>query len=255
MRAGWPAALRRREAGPVGSVGALRWVSMPPGCLTRVSPFAYACAACNRCCHHYAIKVNPYEAWRLARRLGLSTSEFAARHLANGPTLRRTAAGACEFLGPQGCTVHPDRPLVCRLYPLSRHVAADGSETFATMTPHPQSEGTYGGPGTVGDYLASQGAEPFLVAVDRYLDVFRRMHAALERRLGDDDELRRTARSTGERQLGAVPAGLLDVDDMVGQYCRSRDLPLPTTPGAVLDLHIAALEAWANGIQPESEPT
>ena len=29
--------------------------------------------------------------------------------------LKQTESGACVFLGAEGCMVHPDRPLVCRL--------------------------------------------------------------------------------------------------------------------------------------------
>ena len=55
--------------------------------------------------------------------------------------------GACGFLGEAGCTVHPDRPLVCRLYPLGRAVAPDRTETFAALTPDPETAGVYGADG------------------------------------------------------------------------------------------------------------
>ena len=45
------------------------------------------------------------------------------------------------FLGERGCTVHADRPLVCRLYPLGRHIDEHGAESFYHLEPHPQTEG------------------------------------------------------------------------------------------------------------------
>lgn len=212
--------------------------------MRRDSPFAYHCAACSHCCHHYAIKVNPYEVWRLARRLGLSTTEFQDQHLADGPILRRRPDGACVFLGAAGCTVHPDRPLVCRLYPLARHLDAAGDETFTELAPHPQSAGSHGGDGTVDDYLQGQGAGPYLEAVDQYLAAFQRLQARLEDQLGFDDDLRQEARAVGTRQLVATPAGLLDPDPTLRQHCARHGLPLPTTPDAALQLHLAAIDAW-----------
>ena len=44
--------------------------------MRRDSPFSYACHACNRCCRNKAIRVSPYEILRLARYLGVSTTQF-----------------------------------------------------------------------------------------------------------------------------------------------------------------------------------
>ena len=88
---------------------------------TRDSAFSYACHACSRCCHDKIIHVNPYEVGRLAQNLNLSTTEVLSRYTtANGDNFKQTEQGACVFLTGQGCGVHADRPLVCRLYPLGR---------------------------------------------------------------------------------------------------------------------------------------
>src|SRR5262249_23046631 len=122
------------------------------------------------CCHHKRIQLNPYELARLARNRGLTTTEFRAAWTEDGAgqVLRQTETGACVFLGAEGCTVHPDRPLVCRLYPLGRHVLADGSETFSHVEPHPQSRGNLTNTGTIADFLEAQGAGPFMEAADMY---------------------------------------------------------------------------------------
>ena len=60
--------------------------------MKRDSPFSYACHACNRCCRNKAIRVSPYEILRLARYLGVSTTEFIESHTEAGGTVLRTPA-------------------------------------------------------------------------------------------------------------------------------------------------------------------
>lgn len=138
--------------------------------LTRESKFAYTCNRCSLCCRAYSIRVNPYETARLARFLGISTGEFLAKHTqSEGIELRRDADFTCSFLGPEGCSVHPARPMVCRLYPLGRHLDANARETFSTLSPQPGSKGVYGEGGrTIAEFLAGQGAQPYLDAADAY---------------------------------------------------------------------------------------
>jgi Fe-S-cluster containining protein len=147
--------------------------------LTRSSPYAYACGACSRCCRDKVIPVNPYEVARLAAARSVSTSRFLAE-CTDGVALKRREDGTCIFLGTGGCTVHADRPLVCRLYPLGRRIDAEGAETFHHATPHPQTAGVYSERGTVQSYLDSQGAAPFLAAADAYLAVFERLFKRIE---------------------------------------------------------------------------
>src|SRR5450759_4005289 len=109
--------------------------------LERASPFSYRCNACSRCCHHKGIRVGPYEILRLSRRLGMTTTDFIAQHTEAGGTILRSSDendSACIFLTPKGCGVHPDRPVVCRIYPLARWLDPEGRESFGHMTPHPE---------------------------------------------------------------------------------------------------------------------
>ena len=95
----------------------------------RESAFSYSCQGCSRCCYHKVIRVGPYEALRLARHLGISTTTFLREHTEAGGTVLRTRPedGGCVFLGAEGCTVHPARPLACRIYPLSWYRDGEGS--------------------------------------------------------------------------------------------------------------------------------
>jgi hypothetical protein len=202
------------------------------------------CHACSRCCYGKGIQVAPYEVLRLARNVGLSTTELLARHTeAGGIRLSVREDGACTFLTPQGCGVHADRPLVCRLYPLGRQVEADGRETFGDMPPHPQTEGVYGTDATVDDYLRAQGVAPYLEAGDRYGALYRRMEAALARRSEAAGGLEPI-----EVRADEPLSSWLDVDATVAAYCAARGLPIPTGLDDTVTLHIRAVEAWLESL-------
>lgn len=224
--------------------------------MTRSTPFSYACGRCSRCCHHKGIALNPYEVLRLARHEGLTTTEFLARFSDRaGTQLKQRAGGACVFLGAEGCGVHADRPLVCRIYPLGRHISPEDEETFSELEPHPQTEGRYGTQGTVGDYLDAQGAEPFIRAADRYLNLFRELADSLA------EQVARLAAPEREAVKGnfvrptddaAPDSAWLDIDRTVDEYCRERGLEKPQDAERLLELHVEALSAWSRRLTEEN---
>jgi hypothetical protein len=200
----------------------------------RGAPFSYRCNSCNRCCHEKLIPVNPYEIARIAGRLGLSTSETIDRFTSNGSALA-FPEGACTFLTGQGCSIHPDRPLVCRLYPLGRVAQADGTETIVELQPHPESEGENGTDGTVEQYFESQGAAPMMAAARRY-------HALLGRvmdLLAAQGEIADTESSDSNKVVS-----LVDVDPAVEEHCAKLKLALPEDPWIKMEIHIAAVNDW-----------
>ena len=224
--------------------------------MVRATPFSYACGRCSRCCRDKGIALNPYEVLRLARNRELSTTEFIARHTERaGTQLRRRDDGTCVFLGAAGCEVHHDRPLVCRIYPLARHISAEDEETFTELEPHPQTAGRYGREGTVGDYLEAQGAGPFTDAADRYLNLFRALAdslAAQSARLGEAEreQLERGFVRPGD---DAQPVeAWLDIDRTVDEYCRARGLAKSQAAPRLMELHLQALRARSETLNEES---
>lgn len=205
---------------------------------TATDAFSYACHRCRRCCHGKAIQVNPYEIARLARNRGLGTTEFIARFLDDGqPYLRRDPVhDACVFLGPEGCTVHGDRPLVCRVYPLGRHVRGDGRVEFSVLEGHPESAGVFGQAGTIADYLAGQGIDDFTATADRYLTALQRLF--------DSWRASPPAAAAGDAANEAEPPELLDLDRAVAAHCAHTGTPEPAELDARVTLHLAAIEAW-----------
>ncbi len=214
---------------------------------TRASAFSYTCHACSRCCHDKIIRVNPYEIGRLAKNRQLNTTEFHSLYTtANGTALKQTADGACVFLTPQGCGVHPDRPLVCRLYPLGRRVTAAGQETFYELSPHPQTKGRYGTNGTVQDFLDHQGAQAFIDAVERYVELLSRTASVMQTIMQNSnlaDEMKLLHEDASHAGANEVPSWL-DMDQAVARYCGARHMPVPEDIEAKMDLHLQAIEAW-----------
>jgi hypothetical protein len=213
--------------------------------MNRNSAFSYTCHACNRCCRNKAIRVNPYEILRLARFLGITTTQFIENHTeAGGTVLRPKENGDCSFLGERGCSVHPDRPLACRLYPLARWVTPDGKESFGHLTPHPRTEGVYGRSGTVQDYLDHQQLGPFFEMSERYGKLYQKMVDMLEKL--DPEELDR--RSDRRAAIDELPPGKLasrwvDIDASVADAGGVSNLGIKTIEEAI-DGHIRTIEAW-----------
>lgn len=198
--------------------------------------FGYTCRRCMRCCRGKIIQVDPHEIARLARRFGQTTAEFRTAWTENGAGnhLRREDDGACVFLGPEGCTVYGDRPLVCRIYPLGRHVDPDGVERFTHVTPHPQTEGLYSQDGTIGEFLEAQGAEPFMQIADRYAQWVRSAVSALGMSIDEID-----ADPDNVRDESAFE--LIDMDTALAAHCAAANIAEPTGLDERVELHLKIL--------------
>lgn len=200
---------------------------------SRSSTFGYICRRCSRCCQNKYIQLDPYEVARLARARNEKTSQFRAAWTIDGKgtALRQKEDGTCVFLGSQGCEVHRDRPLVCRLYPLGRHLRSDGFEYYTMHEGHPLSEGEFTEQGTIADYLESQGAKPYLAAQEGYFQWICWAHEQLD--FGCQD-----AAATGE---ASVELDLLDMDSMIEKHCAETGELEPEDIDDRLQLHLKLL--------------
>jgi Fe-S-cluster containining protein len=161
---------------------------------------------------------------------------------AAGAILKQTDTGACVFLGQHGCTVHSDRPLVCRLYPLGRHVQADGTEWFSHLEPHPQSAGKISADGTIAAYVEKQGAAPFIAAADAYFFWLCAASDSLDAQAGvaPTDQ-------PGENQTAATE--LLDMDVAILRHCNSAGIVEPDRIDDRMQLHLQILYQHVNQSQ------
>lgn len=91
--------------------------------------FHFRCTLSGSCCRNMEIFINPYDVLRLAGRLGITTTGLIAGHLLflenreqglQKPVFKAAREGVCAFNRERRCTVHSDRPLSCRLFPLAR---------------------------------------------------------------------------------------------------------------------------------------
>ncbi len=217
--------------------------------LNRQSTFGFTCNRCLHCCRHKKIQLNPYEIARLAANRGISTTEFIARHTTCAGTVLQTKPdGTCTFLGANGCGVHADRPLVCRLYPLGRYVDFSGAESFAQIEQDEHCRGILGEDGVIADYLEDQGAAAFMQAADRYLQLLWKLLAMVQERelaSSEANAVIAAARGIADGETEAAPVPWMDMDPVVAEHCKRKGIPVPGDPDAKMALHIEAVLAWA----------
>jgi uncharacterized protein len=224
-----------------------------PELMSRASPFSFTCNRCSKCCFHKRIQVNPFEVARLADNLGVTTKEFICNYTDGGIYLRNRDDAGCMFLTSEGCSVHPDRPLVCRLYPLGRHINETGREMFFRYQLQPNCAGIYSHEGTVQDYLNSQEALPFIEAAKKYIDIFYKLTQELREITLEDVNLSKLIGKRHKTYSNPIdpPSELLSIDETVSIYCKSLGLKVPVDPWEKMDLHIQALELWVEHLTEE----
>lgn len=154
-----------------------------PVSLSEILPLT--CSRSGSCCHGNYVKLNPWELARLAQEKGIATQSFQAQFTkAGGSVLRfegradHRGKKACNlYLENEGCSVHPGRPLACRLFPLGRqlqnqeaHYIFPGT-TFPCLIECPEVKDL---PKlTVADYLRGQETALFELAQDEYMEVMQ----------------------------------------------------------------------------------
>ena len=211
--------------------------------LKRSSAYSYVCGACSRCCYCKGIPLDPYAIARLATHLGLSTTEVITQYTDPGVLLRIREDGACVFLGTDGCSVHSDRPLACRLYPLGQIVHDAGStpaceeEDFVEVEPHPDCVGIRGTDSTVADYLAIQDVEPYLEAARLYYRLYQRMVALLN----EQPESEGWLNDAKQEASSALAGAFIDMDRVLSDHAARTGQPTPVDPFRKMHLHIEEL--------------
>jgi hypothetical protein len=48
---------------------------------------------------------------------------------------------------------------------------------------------------------------------------------------------------------GSIATSFFDVDATVAEYCRARDLAVPTEVDALIELHLEALGTWLDDVE------
>lgn len=92
----------------------------------------HGCQGCSQCCRGMgkSIILDPLDGYRIAKGLGKELTELISSavelNVVDGvilPNLRMVGeAEVCAFLNADGrCSIHADRPGICRLFPLGRY--------------------------------------------------------------------------------------------------------------------------------------
>lgn len=150
--------------------------------------FAFAChpgVRCfNACCADLNLMLTPYDVLRLRRGLEMSSEDFLHRHCSVSsypdtgfPMLHlrmsEDANKSCPYVSPAGCTVYPNRPSACRIYPIGRATRYDAArhclveQFFVVQEDHCQGfeeASTW----NVGAWTADQGLAPYTASNDRF---------------------------------------------------------------------------------------
>ncbi|MBF0411550.1 MAG: YkgJ family cysteine cluster protein [Desulfamplus sp.] len=87
----------------------------------------------NACCRDLNQFLTPYDILRLKKNLSITSDEFLKQYTSrhNGPetglpvvTFKSNpdSGHACPFVKESGCSIYPDRPASCRMYPIARAI-------------------------------------------------------------------------------------------------------------------------------------
>lgn len=89
------------------------------------------CMGCSDCCEGMgsSIHLDPYDCYEMIRATGLSIlqllEEYIELNVVDGmilPNIKMTKEGdCCSFLKDKRCSIHNNRPGLCRLFPLGRN--------------------------------------------------------------------------------------------------------------------------------------
>ena len=145
------------------------------------------CSRSGSCCFGKQVYINPWELACLARAKELTPREFRDRYCEfggirlhfNGSSSFKGMSACSQYIPGSGCSVHPGRPLVCRLYPLGRqkqngkqHYIFQGRE-FPCLKDCPE---VLDLPRmNVTDYITGQAAGNFEQVQDEYLEIMQNL--------------------------------------------------------------------------------
>jgi Fe-S-cluster containining protein len=166
---------------------------LPEGAISEDTLFSFDCnpgVSCfNLCCHNLNLFLYPYDVIRLKQHLGLTSDQFLERHvdviLRDGCffpevllSMSETAEKPCPFLSPSGCSVYPDRPEACRMFPVEQGLVYDAktrqNRKIHFFKPPGFCKGSTGGKQwTPSAWIKDQGAEDYNRMTQQWSELIR----------------------------------------------------------------------------------
>ncbi len=153
--------------------------------LTTESILPLTCSRSGTCCFGKTIFINPWELACFSKEKNISPRtfrdlycEFGGIQLRfNGTPDKKGQAACSQYEDGLGCSVHPGRPLACRLYPLGRQIQFDKAAYIYQGDQFPClndcAEVLELPKMSVGEYLKGQEVDLFEQAQDEYLIVMQ----------------------------------------------------------------------------------
>ncbi len=145
------------------------------------------CSRAGTCCHGNLVRLNPWELARLAHAKMISSAEFLKEFTVAGGSIlhfngkpNQFGKHSCGLYSEgEGCSIHPARPLACRLFPLGRQIQNGTTQyifqgkQFPCLNECPQVVDL---PHlSVGEYLSGQETSDFENAQDEYMEVMQNL--------------------------------------------------------------------------------
>jgi Fe-S-cluster containining protein len=130
----------------------------------------------TRCCRDITIFLTPYDVLRMKNALQMSSQDFLAGYTATliGDTglpvvvlkMLDDDKKSCPFVKSSGCTIYPDRPWACRIYPLqpeSTQLTEKAKKAYYSVMEIPfclglEADRTL----TLGEYIEEQGIPVYM---------------------------------------------------------------------------------------------
>lgn len=222
-----------------------------PDHLARISPgepFSFLCHrkidCFTHCCCHLELALTPYDILRLRQATGLSSSDLLEKyviieHEANDTFPRFYLAmiddgkASCAFVTESGCSIYEHRPGACRTYPMGRATVRTGHvlEEFFVLLHEPHCHGFREHTiQTIETFTKSQGLETYNKFNDLVAEILQheKIRAGMKPSasqisnytlaLYDIDTFRLELEAGRLGQVGEVPAGMFDDNEMLLSY-------------------------------------
>lgn len=159
--------------------------------LPEIEPGQEFCFAChpgvpcfNACCSDLNLMLTPYDLLRLRKGAEQGSEDFIKNrcHVSALPDtgfpmlhlrMEEDANKSCPFVRPEGCSIYPNRPSACRIYPVGRatRLAGEGDrleeQYFLVQEEHCRGF-EKGSTWTTDTWTMDQGLEPYTAFNERY---------------------------------------------------------------------------------------
>lgn len=151
--------------------------------LQKEDQLSLTCSRKGTCCHGNNVYLNPWEIAMLAQGVGVTVLDFISNYtILNGIKLKFNGTSifnnkkSCNLYNEnQGCSIHENRPLACRLFPLGRMIQNNESTYMFQGNEFPCNkdcpEVSFLPKLTVEEYLKGQNVATYEIAQDEYLEV------------------------------------------------------------------------------------